>query len=122
MGVVALDHVQLAAPRGCEDRARWFFGDLLGLAEIEKPEPLRERGGVWFAVGRQQLHFGVSEHFVPAVKAHPAFRVDAGELDAIAERLSAAGIEVQWDDSLAGTRRFYTEDPWGNRVELMTSS
>ena len=38
--VVGLDHVQVAAPKGCEREARSFYGGLLGLPEIEKPEPL----------------------------------------------------------------------------------
>jgi hypothetical protein len=45
---VRLDHVQIAAPPGGEDEARRLFGDLIGLPEVEKPEPLRERCGVWF--------------------------------------------------------------------------
>jgi hypothetical protein len=53
---VSLDHVQIAAPAGCEQAARRFFGELVGLPEIEKPEPLRVRGGAWFAVGDRQLH------------------------------------------------------------------
>ena len=119
--MLGLDHVQLAAPRGCEAEARRFFGRLLGLAEVDKPEALRTRGGVWFALGQQQLHIGVEEPFSPALKAHPAFRVAAGELDAFADRLSAAGVKVEWDDGLAGARRFYTEDPWQNRIELLAS-
>lgn len=51
MSILGLDHVQLAAPPGCEAKARWFFGELLGLHEVEKPEPLRARGGVWFSLG-----------------------------------------------------------------------
>ncbi|MDX6455126.1 MAG: hypothetical protein QOD48_1233, partial [Gaiellaceae bacterium] len=35
-----IDHVQLAAPPGCEEAAQRFFGAVLGLAELEKPEPL----------------------------------------------------------------------------------
>ncbi|MGA2452494.1 MAG: glyoxalase [Solirubrobacteraceae bacterium] len=119
MTVVALDHVQLAAPADCEEQARWFFGELLGLAEVEKPESLRARGGVWFSVGSQQLHIGVQDGFVSARKAHPAILVEAGALDALAERLAAAGAQVTWDDALANVRRFYTEDPWGNRIELL---
>ena len=119
MSVVGLDHVQLAAPRGCEPEARRFYGELLGLTEIEKPEPLRSRGGVWFALGSHQLHIGVEEPFSPALKAHPALRVQAGELDVLADRLAAAGAKVAWDDALAGVRRFYSEDPWGNRIELL---
>lgn len=72
MAEIELDHVQLAAPRGCESEARRFFGELLGLPEVEKPESLKARGGAWFQVGSQQLHIGVEEPFAPARKAHPA--------------------------------------------------
>ena len=116
-----LDHVQLAAPPGCEDQARRFFGELLGLPELEKPEPLRSRGGVWFALGAHQLHIGVERPFAPARKAHPAIRVAPEELDGLAARIEQAGAKVQWDEALPGGRRFYTEDPWGNRIELLAS-
>jgi catechol 2,3-dioxygenase-like lactoylglutathione lyase family enzyme len=118
VGVLGLDHVQVAAPPGCEAEARRFYGELLGLVEVAKPVPLRERGGVWFGAGAQQLHVGVEESFSPAHKAHPALRVADAELEALAERLTSAGVEVTWDDALPGARRFFAEDPWGNRVEL----
>jgi ribosomal-protein-serine acetyltransferase len=120
--VLGLDHVQVAAPAGSEGEARWFYGDLLGLPEIEKPEALRGRGGVWFACGAQQLHVGVIDDFSPATKAHPALRVGGADLNPVAERLAAAGSDVQWDDAIPGTRRFYTADPWGNRIELLAVS
>jgi catechol 2,3-dioxygenase-like lactoylglutathione lyase family enzyme len=118
-GIVGIDHVQVAAPEGCEREARRFYGDLLGLTEIDKPEPLRRRGGAWFEVGAQQLHVGVQEPFTPARKAHPALRVRGGALDALALRLAEAGAEVIWDEELPEVRRFFSEDPWGNRIELM---
>ena len=121
MAVEGLDHVQLAAPPGCESDARRFFGDLLGLEELEKPVPLRARGGAWFRVGAQQLHVGVAEPFAPARKAHPALRVRPDALDDLAGRLTAAGVEVRWDDALPGARRFYANDPWGNRLEFVAS-
>ena len=112
--------MQLAAPPGCESEARRFFGGLLGLEELEKPEPLQARGGAWFALeGGGQLHVGVEEPFAPARKAHPAFRVARGDLPTLAARFEAAGERVEWDDSLPGVRRFYTADPWGNRLELL---
>lgn len=121
--MLELDHVQIAAPPGCEDEARRFFGELLGLDELEKPEPLRSRGGAWFAlVGGGQLHVGVEDPFAPARKAHPAFRVPPARLDDLARRLDAAGEQVVWDDSLPGVRRFYTADPWGNRLELLAAA
>ena len=64
--ILKIDHVQLAAPKGSEDRARHFFGDILGLKEIEKPKILKKRGGVWFSIGNQQIHIGIEEPFTPA--------------------------------------------------------
>jgi catechol 2,3-dioxygenase-like lactoylglutathione lyase family enzyme len=119
--IVGLDHVQVAAPPGCEQEARRFYGELLGLNEIPKPAVLAKRGGVWFSLGDHQLHVGVEEAFEPARKAHPALRVAAEGLDQLAERLTAAGASVQWDGDLPGVRRFYTEDPWGNRLELLAT-
>jgi catechol 2,3-dioxygenase-like lactoylglutathione lyase family enzyme len=112
-----IDHVQLAAPAGCEAEARRFFGGLLGLAEIEKPEPLRARGGVWFRIGAQQLHIGVEPEFAPARKAHPAFAVS--RYDELVARLHAAGVPVAEDHSIPGLRRCYVADPWENRIELV---
>jgi catechol 2,3-dioxygenase-like lactoylglutathione lyase family enzyme len=117
--IVGLDHVQVAAPRDSEEAARRFYGDLLGLPELAKPEPLRARGGVWFQVGAQQLHIGIETQFEPARKAHPALRVMPSDLDVVAQRLRAGGAEVTWDEGLPGVRRFYTADPWGNRIEVL---
>jgi catechol 2,3-dioxygenase-like lactoylglutathione lyase family enzyme len=114
--ITGLDHVQLACPPGAEDDARAFYGELLGLREIEKPEPLRSRGGVWFECGAHQLHLGVEEDFRPARKAHPAFRVGTVEgLRMLAERLG----DVRWDGDLPGFQRFYVDDPFGNRIEVL---
>ena len=109
MRITRLDHVQVAAPPGCEDAARHFYGELLGLTEIEKPPELAKRGGVWF----EHLHVGVEDPFTPARKAHPAFVVD--DLDELAERLP----DVSWDEAIPGVRRFYSADPFGNRLEFL---
>lgn len=119
--MLGLDHVQVAAPPGCEAQARRFYGEVIGLAELAKPETLRERGGVWFSLGAQQLHVGVEASFSPALKAHPALRVEPAALAALAERLVTAGATVTWDRRLPGIRRFYTHDPWGNRLELLAA-
>jgi catechol 2,3-dioxygenase-like lactoylglutathione lyase family enzyme len=121
--ITGLDHVQVAAPPGCEAAARRFYGELLGLPEVPKPESLVAGGGLWFALGAQQLHVGVAEEFSPALKGHPGLAVAGdAELDDLAARLGAAGAPVRWDDRLPGVRRFYTDDPWGNRLELLAGS
>jgi catechol 2,3-dioxygenase-like lactoylglutathione lyase family enzyme len=119
---VELDHVQIAAPPGCEAAARHFFGELLGLPEVEKPEPLRARGGAWFAVGERRLHVGAEAEFEPARKAHLGLRVAPRELDDLAGRLAGAGSPVTWDEDLPGERRFYSADPCGNRIEFLAKA
>ena len=119
--VPRLDHVQVACPPGGEDRARTFYGDLLGLTEVPKPPALSGRGGVWFALDAGQLHIGVQDDFCPATKAHAALAVDGPQLDALAACLHAANAPVRWDEALDGVRRFYTSDPFGNRLELLAA-
>jgi len=117
--LAGIDHVQLAAPEGCESEARQFYGGILGLEEVPKPEMLRKRGGVWFRCGSQQIHIGVERQFAPGRKAHPAFLVSG--LDELRCRLLASGIPVTDDDARQeeGVRRFYAHDPFGNRIEFM---
>jgi catechol 2,3-dioxygenase-like lactoylglutathione lyase family enzyme len=114
--VSGIDHVQIAAPRGCEAKAREFFSGVLGLEEVEKSKRLHARGGCWFRLSRGQLHIGVEENFRPATKAHPAFAVK--DIDALFARLSEAGVACTLDDAVDGVRRFYAQDPWGNRLEF----
>jgi len=115
--IARIDHVQLAAPTGCEDAAREFYGSILGLREIEKPPSLRAWGGCWFQCGDQQIHIGVETPFQPAKKAHPAFAV--ADLGKLRETLLARAVQIMEDDSLPGTHRFFAEDPWGNRLEFL---
>jgi catechol 2,3-dioxygenase-like lactoylglutathione lyase family enzyme len=115
-----IDHVQIAAPAGCEAEARRFFGELLGLRELQKPAALAVRGGLWFQCGAQQLHIGVEKDFHAAKKAHPAFRLaDEVSLRALEARLQAAGITTRDDREIEESARFFADDPWGNRLEFV---
>jgi catechol 2,3-dioxygenase-like lactoylglutathione lyase family enzyme len=118
MTVLAIDHVQLAMPAGQEAKARAFYAELLGIPEKPKPPVLAARGGCWFESGGVKLHLGVEQEFRPAKKAHPGLRVD--DLEALVGRLRSAGVKVVPDDvELAGSARYFTEDPFGNRLELL---
>jgi predicted enzyme related to lactoylglutathione lyase len=120
VSVLGLHHVQVAMPAGSEDAMRAFYGDVLGLSEIPRPTALAVRGGIWFAVGAQQLHCGVEMPFAPALKAHPCLLV--ADIDAAAARVGDAGGEIRWETSIPGIRRFHTHDPVGNRVEVQQVS
>jgi len=120
--IVDLDHVQVAAPPGCEVEARRFYGQLLGLEEVDKPPRLAHRGGAWFRVGPRELHIGVTPGFTPATKAHPALRAASREsLARLVARLEGHGLEVAWadPDEIPGVERCFVDDPWGNRIELL---
>jgi catechol 2,3-dioxygenase-like lactoylglutathione lyase family enzyme len=115
--LLSIDHVQFAIPVGCENAARRFFVELLGLTEVPKPTVLAARGGCWFRDGPVFVHCGISRDFTPATKAHIAFRVS--EVDALATRLQAAGHRIDWDTDFPDEHRFYSSDPFGNRVEFI---
>ena len=120
-----LHHVQVAIPAGGEDLARRFYVAGLGLTEVDKPEPLRGRGGLWLrSPGGAELHLGVEEPFHPARKAHPALLLDdVAALDAVTARLTEAGFEVDHAEreTFPGHLRAHTFDGHGNRVELLAS-
>ena len=116
MAIIGLDHVQIAIPQGGENQARAFFTGLLGMTEMPKPANLSPTG-CWFTGGTMNLHVGVDPAFRPATKAHPALLVD--DLAALRQRLSAGGCKICDDRPVAGYARFFTEDPFGNRIELM---
>ncbi|MGW2511157.1 VOC family protein [Streptomyces scopuliridis] len=115
--LTAFDHVLPAAPPGSEDELRGYYVDVLGMTEIPKPPALAARGGCWFRAGSVQLHLGIERDFRPAKKAHPGLRVTG--IEAYAHRIVTAGAPVTWDDNLPGHRRFYSEDPVGNRLEFL---
>jgi diguanylate cyclase (GGDEF)-like protein/PAS domain S-box-containing protein len=137
--LLGFDHVQLAMPAGEEPvrAAEQFYGEVLQLRRVAKPqkavypvenlpvagpqplEPGTPAGeeGCWFQGPCVSVHLGVEEPFRPARKAHPALLVD--DLDAVAERITEAGGETRWNDQIPDVRRFHTDDPFGNRIELV---
>lgn len=120
MGIVALDHIQLAMPPGREAEARAFYQGLLGIPEVPKPSNLAKRGGCWFQQDPVKVHLGVEADFRPARKAHPAFLVE--NLAALSAALTTAGVTVRHDEPLEGYERIYVDDPFGNRIELLEPS
>lgn len=116
----AIDHVQTAIPSGGESVARDYYGKVLGLAEIPKPADMAARGGCWFGIGILQLHLGVEADFRPAKKAHVALVAD--DLAAVRDAVGAAGFVVHDDAPVDGRNRFFSHDPFGNRIEFIESA
>jgi hypothetical protein len=113
----SIDHVQTAIPVGGEAIARAYYGGLLGLEELPKPAVMAARGGCWFAVGDHQLHLGAETDFRPARKAHVALAI--GNLRELRQTIDVAGYETFDDVPVGGRNRFFSHDPFGNRIEFM---
>jgi catechol 2,3-dioxygenase-like lactoylglutathione lyase family enzyme len=117
MGILHIEHVQLAMPVGGEDLARAFYAHALGIGEVPKPPNLAKRGGCWFERGDLKVHLGVEVEFRPARKAHVAFLVS--DLPLLRQTLLSSGYVIKEDEPLQGYQRIYVDDPFGNRIELM---
>ena len=117
MKIERVHHVQLAMPAGRERDAVAFYEGVLGIPEVDKPPHLAARGGCWFETETVKIHLGVEDPFAPARKAHPAFVVP--DLEVARSRLEAGGAPIVIDQPLPGFDRLYTEDPFGNRIEIL---
>ena len=116
MKVVALEHVSVTSPGDLEDEVVSWYRDLLGLEQMEKPEGAREKGA-WFRIGDQQVHVMIDEHNPPKV-SHFALVVD--DFSEVVERLRGAGCHIEQARPVPGRKRFFTRDPAGNRIEIVT--
>ena len=116
MKVLALEHVSVTSPEDLEDEVVAWYRDCLGLQEMDKPEGTREKGA-WFSIGDQQVHVTIDEHNPPKI-SHFGLIVD--DFAEIVERLRGAGCHLEQADPIPGRRRFYTRDPAGNRVEIIS--
>ena len=116
--IVGVDHVQITIPSGSEQAARDFYCGFLGLAEVEKPESLRGRGGLWLQCGDLPVHLGVEDADTRrATKAHVAYLVT--DLPKWRDQLLKRGIPVIDSAPIPGYARFEFRDPFGNRVEFV---
>ncbi|NJM50936.1 MAG: glyoxalase [Sphingomonadales bacterium] len=116
--ITALDHISLAMPVGGEAEARAYFSDLLGLSEIAKSDDGNRPDGCWFDLGDQQLHLLIDEAFSPTKRAHPAFVID--DLDGLRARIAEKGFSITLFRPSEGRERFFSEDPFGNRIEFIS--
>jgi catechol 2,3-dioxygenase-like lactoylglutathione lyase family enzyme len=112
-------HVNVTVPKLLEAEAKHFYGVVMGLQEVPKPETSRGRGGAWYQLGALQLHLsiedGLGENCIS--KRHVCYTVsDLAEAEA---QFRQAGVEIIPDDlPTPGWSRFYVRDPGGNRLEI----
>ena len=116
LGIVGIDHVQIAVPKVKEAECLAFYREVFRLPEIPKPEELRGRGGAWFQIGTLQMHISIDPEPSPKSKRHICFLVE--DLASAKAQLLARGIPIEEESVAEGLSRFFIRDPAGNRIEL----
>lgn len=114
--VANLDHVTITTPAELEPAVLEWYEQCLGLEAIEKPEGSRRVGG-WFRVGDQELHVTHDEHN-PHKTAHFGLAVD--DIEGAVQRLRDFGCHIEQASKIPGRRRFFTRDPAGNNIEIVS--
>lgn len=115
--VTQLHHVNVTVPAELEQRAKDFYGSVLGLQQVPKPAAARQNGA-WYQIGDNQLHLSVEEETNDLSSRHVCFRVS--DLAAAEQRFRDAGVEIVSDPRpVPGTSRFYVRDPAGNQLEIV---
>lgn len=51
IGIIEVNHVNVTVPAALEQAAKHFYGTVLGLRQIQKPEGTRQYVGAWFELG-----------------------------------------------------------------------
>jgi glyoxylase I family protein len=97
-------------------RARQFYGELLGLSEVERPANFTTPV-VWFEVGKEHIHLIPSDQRDTQSPRHFALHVE--DARAAREYLRSRGIAIQETVPIPGADRFFIEDPDGNTLELI---
>ena len=114
------DHGTLCV--GDVEAAIEFYGRVLGLQQIERPDfgfP-----GAWFMAGSIPIHLTTGGLLrganapLNSYEAHLAFRMEK-DLQHLVEKVRAAGAPVyESEDPPVAQRQIFILDPWGNMLEF----
>ena len=113
IGIVGVNHVNVTVPAPLEQAAKHFYGEVLGLKQIPKPEGPRQFVGAWYQLGSSQLHLSIEDDPQNAASnRHVCYGV--ADLAVAEKQLRDAGVEIIPDPE----QRFFVRDPAGNLIEI----
>jgi catechol 2,3-dioxygenase-like lactoylglutathione lyase family enzyme len=118
--VKRLQHTSVPMPPGGEETARDFYGTVLGMPEIPRPEGLAGMRLVWFAANEEgdEVHVFTDEGWESNSAAqHLCLEVD--DLSDFERRLSEADYKVDIPETIHNRPRLFTRDPFNNLIELV---
>src|SRR4051812_33816982 len=117
MGGIAIermDHIQINVTDLA--RAKRFYAEVLGLAEVPRPESF-DFAGAWYRIGEVDLHLVVRP---PEPDSEDHFCLWTADVHGAASNLERRGQEVAWQRKykIRGVDRFFVRDPDRNRIEI----
>ena len=118
--VKRLQHTSIPMPPDGDEKARAFYGEVLGMREIPKPEGLAEMTVIWFAANDDgdEVHVFKDERLGPNSAAqHLCLEVD--DIEAYKTRLRDRGYEVRVPETIQNRPRLFVRDPFDNLIELV---
>jgi catechol 2,3-dioxygenase-like lactoylglutathione lyase family enzyme len=127
--IKVIDHINVQVPPEAEAEAKRFYGEVLGMTEIVKPDNLGRRGAHYKVSGEssQELHLGIASPEDAAnnrrLQRHIGFQVH--DLGAARKAVEDAGFEIEDAEAVRSEarnftlKRFFVRDPGGNRLEIM---
>ena len=118
MTVIRLQHASVPMATDGNDKARHFYGETLGLTEVTPPAVLGTERFVWFAIGDSgdEIHCYTDDRGANSPGQHLCIQVE--DPVAVRSALEARGYETADTDAIPNRPRFFTTDPFGNRVEI----
>ena len=119
MNVNRVQHVSIPVSPGGADRARWFYGEVLGLPEKSVPVELDSSRLTWFDVGtnEDEIHCFVDEDYENRSSgAHLCLEVDS--IDELRQTLTKHGVAIDETIAIHNRPRCFARDPFGNLIEF----
>lgn len=117
--VLRLQHASVPMPAGGADAGRKFYGEALGMTEVQHPEGMGTGPFVWFKAGEDghEIHLFTEEgHSERSSGQHFCLQVD--NPDEVRQSLREHGFPTNDTAPIKNRPRFFTQDPFGNRVEI----
>ncbi len=118
MAALRLQHASVPMISGGNEKGRHFYGETLGLTEITPPEVLGTERFVWYTIGDSgdEIHLYTDDRGANSPGQHICIQVD--DPVAVRQTLETRGYETSDTDAIPNRPRFFTHDPFGNRVEI----
>jgi catechol 2,3-dioxygenase-like lactoylglutathione lyase family enzyme len=114
-----INHVTISVPAGEHAKVRHFYGEILGLEEIPRPDSLNAVYDLmWFKFLDILFHLDFTPPWTtPAENRHVAIEIQ--DLPSVRFYLEMQGATIREAVVMPDRDRFYLLDPFGNYFELL---